>query len=124
MTWLLVALGGAIGTSMRFGLALLGRRVAGESWFPVGTFAANVLGSLLLGVVFVLLEDKTIAGVDARLVVGTGVMGGFTTYSTFNLELLELLSEEPVRGGLYLVATLATCLGAAALGLALGRAVV
>lgn len=122
MAWVLVALGGAVGTSLRYGLALLGQRWAPEAWFPWGTFAANVLGSFLLGWVFVAAEGRTWADVDLRLVLGTGVMGGFTTYSSYNLELIRMLSEgETMRGGLYLGATIVACLVAGYAGLALGR---
>lgn len=122
MNWLLVAAGGAVGTLCRYGLARLGMRLAGESWFPWGTFAANVLGSFLLGVVFVAAEGRSVLGVDARLVLGTGVMGGFTTYSSFNLEALKLLTESGLgKGGAYLAGTLVCCLGAGAVGLAAGR---
>ena len=123
MAWLLVPLGGAIGTAMRYALALLGQRLWGDAWFPGGTFAANVLGSFLLGVVFVWGEGRTLAQVDARLVLGTGVMGGFTTYSSFNLELVKLLGEAPLRAGAYLVATVGACLLAGLAGVALARLV-
>lgn len=121
-TWLLVALGGAVGTTFRFGLGRLAVRLAPEAAWPVGTLGANVLGSLLLGLLFVLGEGKTLAGVDLRLVLGTGMMGGFTTYSSFNLEVLRMFTEgESLRAGLYLTATMVTCLAAGAGGLALGR---
>lgn len=122
MTLLMVALGGAVGTAMRYGLAELGQRWAPEAWFPWGTFAANVLGSFLLGWIFIAAEDRTIADVDMRLVLGTGVMGGFTTYSSYNLELIRMLSDgETLRSGMYLGATLVACLVAGFAGLALGR---
>lgn len=122
MTLLLVALGGAVGTSLRYGLALLGERWLPEAWFPWGTFAANVLGSFLLGWVFVAAEGRTLADVDLRLVLGTGVMGGFTTYSSYNLELIRMLADgETMRGATYLLATILVCLAAGFAGLALGR---
>ena len=121
MQWLLLAAGGAFGTLARYGVSRLGTRILGEHWFPFGTFAANLLGSFLLGVVVVVLADRSWLGVDLRLVVGTGVMGGFTTYSSFNLEALQLASEDTVRGLLYIGLTLALCLGAGWLGLVVGR---
>ncbi len=122
MSWFLVALGGAVGTAGRYGIALLGQRWAGEAWFPWGTFSANVLGSFLLGLVFVTAEGRTFASVDARLVLGTGVMGGFTTYSAFNLEALKLFSDtSAAKGAAYITATVLLCLAAGAAGLALGR---
>ena len=123
MSWVLLGAGGALGTLMRYGLARLGVLWFGQAWFPAGTFAANALGSLLLGLVYVLGEDQEIFGADMRLVLGTGVMGGFTTYSSFNLEALRLAGEGPLwRAALYVAITLVVCLGAGAAGLAMGRA--
>ncbi|MEO0325179.1 MAG: CrcB family protein [Myxococcota bacterium] len=121
--WMLVAAGGALGTLGRAGLAALGAKLAPESWWPLGTFLANALGSFLLAFVFVWGEGRSLFGTELRLVLGTGVLGAFTTYSTYNLEALRLLADGQLfRGGVYLGATLATCLGAGAMGLALGRA--
>ncbi len=122
MSWILLGLGGAVGTLLRHGLAVLGKRLFGDAWFPVGTFAANAIGSFALVLVWVALEDKQVFGVDARLVFGTGVMGGFTTYSTFNLELVQLFQAgDTGRGVLYLLATVCVCLGAGLLGFAVAR---
>lgn len=125
MHWLLVALGGAVGTLFRHGLSVGTKRWLGESVpFPVATFGANVLGSLLLGVVLVWGEGREIAGVDARLVLGTGVMGGFTTYSSFDLETLKLFQDgQAGRASFYLGATVLVCLASGWLGLLLGRAI-
>ena len=99
---LLVFLGGGTGALARWGLALLLQR-------PWGTLAANVAGSFLLA-----LFVASPLGTDSRLklLFGVGAMGGFTTYSTFNLELLEYLREgdwrmAALQGGLTLVGCLA-----------------
>jgi len=120
---LLIALGGALGTSLRYGVGKLSaEQAAGAGWFPSGTFAVNLLGSLLLGLLFVLGEGRSLLGVDLRLVLGTGLMGGFTTYSSFNLETLRLLEAgQTGRALLYVAITLGSCLVGGALGLALGR---
>lgn len=120
-TALLVALGGAIGTLLRWATGL-----AAERWpaLPWGTLAVNVIGSFALGIVAESLEGKRILGSDARVVLGTGVMGGFTTYSTFNLETLRMIERgDHGRAALYAGATLVLCLAAGAGGLAIGRAV-
>ena len=119
----MIALGGAVGTAMRYGISVGMLRWLGPS-FPFGTLLANLLGSLLLGVVMQLGGDHEIAGVNAKLVLGTGVMGGFTTYSSFNLETIRLAEQGAYgRAGLYVGATLVVCLLAGWGGVALARAV-
>lgn len=121
-SWLLVALGGAVGTVLRRMVGLLSAQYL-EAPFPLGTLAVNVLGSFSLGLVYYLAAEQTIAGVEARLVLGTGVMGGFTTYSSFNLETLLLLQQGQFsRALLYLGLTLTSCIVAGFAGLALGKA--
>jgi CrcB protein len=101
---------------------LLGSAAAGQG-FPWATLTVNVLGSLGLGVVFVLGEGRSIFGADVRLLLGTGVMGGFTTYSAFNLESIGLMQSGAWgRAALYMGATVLVCLAAGALGIMLGRA--
>lgn len=120
---LLVAGGGAIGTALRYGVALLLVREDVRNAFPWATFAVNVLGSFLLGMVAEALAERRIWGVDARAVVGTGMLGGFTTYSSFNLETLRMIEAgEHGKAGLYVTATLVVCMVAGVLGLVAGRA--
>lgn len=117
----MIALGGAAGTSLRYGIAVGMTRWLGVS-FPWGTLAANLLGSFLLGVVMEAAGDRAIAGVPAKLVLGTGVMGGFTTYSSFNLETIRLAEQGAFgRAGLYLGLTVVACLAAGLGGVALVR---
>lgn len=119
----LIGLGGAAGTLLRYGIGEAAKSRFPDAWFPLGTFAANALGSLALGFVFVFLSGREVFGVDARLVFGTGMMGGFTTYSTFNLETLKLIEGGATgRAAMYVLATVVTCLVFGAGGLALGRA--
>jgi len=92
--------------------------------FPWATFTVNAVGSLGLGIVFVLGEGRSLLGADARLLLGTGVMGGFTTYSAFNLESLGLVQGGAYgRAALYMSATVVVCLLAGALGLVIGRVI-
>ena len=89
---------------------------------PWGTLLVNLLGSFLLGLVATRASGKSLWGVDAQLVLGVGVMGGFTTYSSFNLETIRLFEEAGLtRASLYVCATLACCLAGGAAGLMLGR---
>ena len=120
---LLIALGGAIGTSLRYGIG-----VGLDRWlprtFPHGTLAVNIIGSFLLGVVMASVGDREIAGVQWKLVLGVGVMGGFTTYSSFNLDMIQLAEQQEWgKAGFYLGATLIVCLLAGLGGLAVGRSI-
>ena len=119
--FLLVCLGGAVGTGARYLVALWAPRVLGTS-FPYATLIVNALGSFLLGAIMHVGLTTTLLSPTARLVLATGVMGGFTTYSTFNYETAEYL-----RAGAYalattnVAATLVLCLAAGALGLTVAR---
>lgn len=116
-----VCLGGAVGTGARYLLSGWALSVAGAA-FPWGTLAVNASGSFALGAIMhVALATRSI-GPTLRVALTTGVMGGFTTYSTFNYETLEFL-----RGGSVLLAaanvasTLIICLAAGAAGLFVAR---
>ncbi len=92
MQWLAIALGGALGSMLRFAVVgyltpLLNYR------FPLGTFAVNMLGSFLIGVAYVLLVERTSLPAEWRLFFITGILGGFTTFSAFSLEILQLWQE-------------------------------
>lgn len=121
MAALLIAAGGALGSLARYGLGIWLGQVLGAA-FPFGTLAVNVLGSFALGVVAEAFSGATVLGTDARLVLGVGVMGGFTTYSSFNLEVLRLLELGQLgKAAAYLAATFAGCLIAGGFGIALVR---
>ncbi len=118
-TWsnvLWVAIGGALGSSARYLVAIGALRWWGAGW-PLGTFIVNVAGSLLLGGLieyFLLVEDGQH---PLRHALTTGMMGGFTTYSTFNYEVLQMLESGRATTALgYMALTVAACMGAGALG--------
>lgn len=118
--FLWVCLGGAAGTGARYLLSGWLLRVAGPG-FPWGTLAVNVLGSFLLGV---LMEAAHWTDIPPalRLALATGVMGGFTTYSAFNYETLQLFARnEWLLGAAYAAGTFLSCLVAGAFGIWLGR---
>ena len=120
MSLLLIAVAGGVGSVLRYWLAVGLASVWGTA-LPYGTLTANVVGSLVLGVVAEAFAGGTIAGTDARLVLGVGLLGGFTTYSSFNLEVLRLVEQAAfMRGFGYLLGTMLGCLAAGALGLAVG----
>jgi CrcB protein len=118
---LLVCLGGAVGTGARYLLGGWAARTFGPT-FPVGTLIINATGSFLIVVIMGLSLEKGVIPADLRLVLTTGVMGGFTTYSTFNYETLRLFSEgSPAFAFLNLGGTVLGCLMAGALAFGLLR---
>ncbi|HBL27998.1 MAG TPA: fluoride efflux transporter CrcB [Acidobacteria bacterium] len=122
MTRLLwICLGGAVGTGARYLLSGWLLRVAPPG-FPYGTLAVNVIGSFLLALLLQVPLTAESLPPTLRLALTTGVMGGFTTYSTFNQETLSFLrGDAPLVGFTYLGITLASCLLAGALGIWCGR---
>jgi CrcB protein len=118
----LVALGGAIGSVARYGVGALAAQVLGSA-FPWGTLFVNLSGSFLIaGVMHVALAGTAIS-LELRIFLTTGIMGGFTTYSSFNYETLALVDQRAWGlAGLNVAATVLGCLVAGVLGLAAGRA--
>lgn len=115
-----VAVGGAIGAVCRYGLAeAMARRPGG---FPWATLVANVLGCLLIGLLMVLLTERAGAPRLARPFLGVGMLGGFTTFSTYAVE-TQLLTREGAPGTamVYLVVTPVAALVAVAVGTLLAR---
>ena len=119
--FLWICLGGAIGTGARYLLSGWLLAAFGTA-FPYGTLAVNLIGSFLLGAIMhVALTTNWIAP-TLRVALTTGVMGGFTTYSTFNYETLQYVREEAWGlAACNLGATVAGCLVAGVAGLALAR---
>ena len=123
VTYLWVALGGATGAASRFAIA----QWTGARWgwtFPWGTLAVNITGSMAIGLVMTLLLAR---GADPtyRLLLVTGFLGGYTTFSAFSFETLALLEARRWEAAaLYIGGSVGLGLLATALGLALGRLVV
>ena len=117
----LVMLGGGFGSGARY---LVGGWVAQAlgSAFPYGTIGINALGSFLISVVMYLSLTAGAITPELRLLLATGVMGGFTTYSTFNYETLAFFQQGAwLLGALNILATVFVCLAAGAIGLMLSR---
>lgn len=124
VSFIWVAIGGAAGSCLRYWVSLILGPISAAQGFPWATFAANAIGSLGLGLVFVLAEDRSLFGADLRLLLGTGVMGGFTTYSAFNLESIGLMQSGAwARAALYMGCTVLVCLVAGTAGVMIGRAI-
>ncbi len=86
---ILVMTGGGVGAALRF---ILGRSLpVGAGGWPWGTFAANVLGGLAMGVLTAWLLRAGAAGENMRLLLGVGLLGGFTTFSSFSLDMMRMI---------------------------------
>lgn len=120
----LVAAGGAIGAALRHGLGLAAVRFAPAGW-PWGTFSANLAGSLLMGLLVGWLALKSdLTGSGLRLFFATGVLGGFTTFSAFSLEVSKMIETGDLqKAALYAAGSVSLGVGALFLGLWLARRV-
>jgi CrcB protein len=122
--FVLVCIGGALGSGARFLVATWALYAFGAG-FPRGTLLVNVVGSFLIAFVFDLSLRGAPISPELRLFLTTGVMGGFTTYSSFNYELLRLLEDgAPSSAALYAALTVFGCLSAGVSGLVVARVLV
>ena len=121
---LYVALGGALGASGRYGLGLFVDRLSG-SGFSYGTMSANILGSFAMGILVAWLAAKGTGSETARLFIGVGLLGGFTTFSSFSLDAMNLLRDKGMAPFLsYVLISVIVSLLAIAAGLWLARKVI
>ena len=119
---ILVALGGAIGSVARYGVGAVAAQLLGAA-FPWGTLLVNLSGSFLISLVMHVALAGTAISLELRIFLTTGIMGGFTTYSSFNYETLALINQRAYGlAGLNVSATVVGCFLAGVLGLAAGRA--
>lgn len=114
-TYVAVMLGGAVGTGLRFWLATALAARFGDA-FPVGTLAVNVLGCFVIGAFSAMFGTWHTPPLTRDFVMA-GVLGGFTTFSAFGLQTMNLFTEgAPLRAGLNIVLSVALCLFAVWLG--------
>jgi CrcB protein len=121
--WIAVAVGGALGSVARFWLTSAMTALTGPR-FPWGTLLINVLGSFVIGLVagITLVTSRVGIHPDIRIFLMTGVCGGFTTFSAFSLQTLELIQTSDVIPALgYAVGSVVLCVAATFCGWALGR---
>ncbi len=121
MTFLLVALGGALGAVLRFGTGLAMLRLAGPG-FPLGVLTVNILGSFLIGLFSVFAFHRGVQYLNPFVM--TGILGGFTTFSAFSLEAFTLYERGQIgTAGLYVSLSVVLSLGALVLGVWIARGV-
>lgn len=124
--FLLVGFGGALGAMARYGLGLICTRFGAGSGWPWATFSVNLIGGLLIGLVTGWIAYKAqVDGEKVRLFVVVGVLGGFTTFSAFSLELVQMLERrETAMAAGYVLASVFLSVAAVFVGLAVMRKVV
>jgi CrcB protein len=118
---LAIAAGGALGALLRFWMssgiyALLGRG------FPYGTLAVNVLGSLLMGYLYIVMVERLAVAGEWRAFVLVGLLGAFTTFSTFSIETLNLLEQaDYAKAAANVLVSVIACIAAAFAGVVIAR---
>lgn len=118
----LVAFGGAVGASLRYlsGLAIL--RLLGHPSFPVAIIFVNVVGSFLMGAFVVAAANKGLTHLSPLVM--TGILGGFTTFSAFSLETMNLIERgDTIQAALYVLLSVVLSVGALAAGMATARGI-
>ncbi len=116
-----IAIGGAFGAVLRYGASVSVYSVLGRG-FPYGTLFVNVSGSLLMGLLSVIMLERFDVGPEWRAAVMVGVLGSFTTFSTFSIETLNLLEQgELWRAMANIVLSVFVCLVAVWFGVLIGR---
>ncbi len=121
MKWIALIAGGGLGASLRFLVSSwVDQRFT--SPFPWGTLAVNFVGSLLIGLTAHLLQQRGITSPAIRLFLITGILGGFTTFSTFSAETVQLIESGRLPlAAANVLGSVAICLAAVAIGISLAR---
>jgi len=115
--YILVAIGGASGASLRFFISQLILNWLGKG-FPFATLVVNILGSLLMGFLYGLIEQLNLEIQVYRTLIGIGFLGAFTTFSTFSLDTLLLFQQgDIIKAMLNIILNVTLCVLAAALGI-------
>jgi CrcB protein len=118
-TFLQVAIGGAIGSCLRYGVGLAALRLVGPG-FPIGVLAVNIVGSFLMGAFAILSLERGLAHLNPLIM--AGLLGGFTTFSAFSLEAVTLWERGAMgQATIYVGLSVGLSIGALILGAALAR---
>ena len=113
MSFVFVALGGALGAVARYAISL----IPVKTQFPILTLLTNILGAILIGFIVGIIDKKSDVSPNMVLFWKTGVCGGFTTFSTFSLEAYKLLENKAyVLGGVYVALSVCCCIFGILLG--------
>ncbi len=115
--YLAISVGGALGANARYLVASWATTQWGTQ-FPVGTLLINVSGSFVIGLYLTLATERFTGHPAVRLLVATGFLGAYTTFSTFSVEALRLIETGDAAAGVsYMVASVVLCILAAAIGM-------
>jgi CrcB protein len=120
-TYLAIAFGGALGAVSRYWITVSIERFNGTG-FPLGTFVVNLLGSFLIGLLYILFAEKLSVADQWRPVIITGFLGAMTTFSTFSLDALLLFQQGHYNTALfYVLSSVMICIFAAYVGMQIAR---
>ena len=120
---LFIALGGAFGAVCRYGLVNFINQLH-HGKFPYGTMAVNVIGSFVIGIMYVFIAERLSLHPDWRSILIVGFLGAFTTFSTFSLETITLIEHgQLLTAGTYIVSSVLVCLVMTWLAITLTRLV-
>ena len=120
-TYLAIAFGGALGALSRYWLTVSIERF-NSTGFPLGTFVVNLLGSFLIGLLYIILMEKLSVADQWRPVLITGFLGAMTTFSTFSLDALLLFQQGQYNTALfYVLSSVMICIFAAYVGMQIAR---
>ena len=115
MNYLIVSLGAALGGGLRYWVSNATYKFL-PSTFPYGTLAVNLIGSFILGILIFVFDQKGLITPGMKLFLAVGFCGGFTTFSTFSLETINLIKDSQFIGGLLnILLNLSLCLAGVAL---------
>ena len=118
---LFIACGGALGAVLRYGASLGVYSLLGRG-FPYGTMFVNVTGSLLMGLLSIMMLERFNVGPEWRAAILVGLLGSFTTFSTFSIETLNLMEQgDMTRAFANIALSVTVCLAAVWVGISLGR---
>ena len=119
--FLYIGFGGFIGSVCRYGLSSVLYRVLGDR-FPYGTLAVNIIGCFTIGFIMTLFETRFLVQPYLRLFITVGILGGFTTFSSFSFETIEMLKGGNILlGVLNVLGSIVLCLVATWLGTVAGK---